>query len=135
MRFTITRLLCTVLLISSSFFARPAAAQAKPGSYTYMQMTTIESIVPGGIGRSRIMFTPEWKGTKESNMENLFSLLGINMGNVRFNEEMVIRYMGEITADGWELMQTIPLTQTIQGTGGQSQQGIFLTRYLFRKAK
>ncbi|MBF9141221.1 hypothetical protein [Hymenobacter properus] len=121
-------------LLASFAFAPAAQAQAK-GSYQFLQMTTIESIVPGGMGRSRVMFTPEWKGTKESTMENLFSLTGINLGNVHSNEELIVRYLNEITADGWELYQTTPLTQTIQGTGGQSQQGIFLTRYLFRKAK
>lgn len=124
------------LAFALAAFAAPHAARAQAkGGYQFLQMTTIESIVPGGLGRSRVLFTPEWKGTKESNMENLFSLLGINMGNVRSNEELILRYVGEITADGWELYQTTPLTQTIQGTGGQSQQGIFLTRYLFRKPR
>ncbi|WP_310394383.1 hypothetical protein [Hymenobacter sp.] len=126
--------LAATLLLAGLTLTPPARAQAKTG-YQFLQMTTIESIVPGGLGRSRVLFTPEWKGTKESNMENLFSLLGINISNVRVNEELVIRYLGEITADGWELYQTVPLTQTIQGAGGQSQQGIFLTRYLFRKAR
>ncbi|MBD2766934.1 hypothetical protein IC235_03390 [Hymenobacter sp. BT664] len=131
---SIRRTLMVLLLMTSFAFAHPTRAQAK-GGYQFLQMTTIESIVPGGLGRSRVLFTPEWKGTKESNMENLFSLLGINMGNVRNNEELIVRYLSEITAEGWELYQTTPLTQTIQGTGGQSQQGIFMTRYLFRKAK
>ncbi|WP_197076850.1 hypothetical protein [Hymenobacter terrenus] len=120
--------------MASLSFSFPTHAQTK-GGYQFLQMTTIESIVPGGLGRSRVLFTPEWKGTKESNMENLFSLVGINMGNVRSNEELILRYLGDITNDGWELYQTTPLTQTIQGTGGQSQQGIFMTRYLFRKTK
>ena len=130
----IRRTLVAALLLISFAFAPPARAQAK-GGYQFLQMTTIESIVPGGLGRSRVIFSPEWRGTKESNMENLFSLLGINMGNLRSNEELILRYLGEITADGWELFQTTPLTQTVQGTGGQSQQGIFMTRYLFRKVR
>ncbi len=126
--------LAASFLLASLSFSFPTHAQTK-GGYQFLQMTTIESIVPGGLGRSRVLFTPEWKGTKESNMENLFSLVGINMGNVRSNEELILRYLGDITNDGWELYQTTPLTQTIQGTGGQSQQGIFMTRYLFRKTK
>lgn len=126
--------LALAFVLATFAASRSAVAQAK-GGYQFLQMTTIESIVPGGLGRSRVLFTPEWKGTKESSMENLFSLLGINMGNVRSNEELILRYVGEITADGWELYQTTPLTQTIQGAGGQSQQGIFLTRYLFRKTR
>lgn len=126
------RWILILVLLASIGVAHSATAQ--PQSYQFLQMTTIESIVPGGLGRSRVLFTPEWKGTREANMENLFSLLGINIGNVRSNEEIMLRYLSEISADGWELYQTTPLTQTIQGTGGQSQQGIFMTRYLFRKA-
>ncbi|WP_400193423.1 hypothetical protein [Hymenobacter sp. B81] len=97
-------------------------------------MTTIESIVAGGLGRSRVIFTPEFKGTKEAQMENLFSLTGINIKNVQANEETILRYLGEITAEGWEMFQVIPLTQTLT-SGGTTGQGIFMTRYMFRKAK
>ena len=83
MRFAFTRALCVVALLLGSLLARPAQAQTT--SFQFMQMTTIESVVPGGLGRSRVLFTPEWKGTKETTMENLFSLTGINLGNVRNN--------------------------------------------------
>jgi hypothetical protein len=138
---TLSRSLILAFVLLASHVSHQAQAQNRPAAttpgaaYTYMQMTTIESIVPGGFGRSRVVFTPDWKGTKETSMENLFSLTGINMGNVRANEETILRYMSEITADGWELFQTMPLTQTVQGPGGQTQQGIFLTRYLFRRVK
>jgi hypothetical protein len=122
-----------VALLLTSLLARPAQAQGP--AYQFMQMTTIESVVPGGLGRSRVLFTPEWKGTKETTMENLFSLTGINLGNVRNNEETIIRFLSEMSAEGWELYQTTPLTQVLNGTGGQSSQGIFMTRYLFRKTK
>ncbi|MBG8553416.1 DUF4177 domain-containing protein [Hymenobacter guriensis] len=115
--------------------ARPQVPAYVPApQYQYLQMTTIESVVAGGMGRSRILFTPEFKGTKEANMENLFSLTGLNLGNVHANEETIMRYLNELAADGWELMQTTPLTQTLV-SGGTTGQGIFLTRYLFRKAK
>ena len=66
-----------------------SVAQSR-ASYQFLQMTTIESIVPGGMGRSRVLFTPEFKGTKETPMENLFSLVGINLGNVHTNEETIL---------------------------------------------
>lgn len=113
--------------------SRPAAPAAA-GSYQYLQMTTIESVVAGGLGRSRVLFTPDFKGTKEAQMENLFSLTGINIKNVQANEETILRYLGEVTADGWELVQTVPLTQTLT-SAGSTNQGIFMTRYLFRKAR
>ncbi|UYZ62840.1 DUF4177 domain-containing protein [Hymenobacter weizhouensis] len=103
-------------------------------AYQYLQMTTIESIVAGGMGRSRILFTPQFKGNKEVNLENLFSLTGLNLQNVRSNEETILRYLAELDAEGWELVQATPLTQTLV-SGGTTGQGLFMTRYLFRKAK
>lgn len=118
--------------------AAPGWAQNRPAAlgagYQYLQMTTIESVVAGGLGRSRVLFTPEFKGTKEAQMENLFSLTGINVKNVQANEETILRYLTEVSAEGWELVQTIPLTQTLT-SAGSTNQGIFLTRYLFRKAR
>ena len=129
-------LLATLLCgpVSSAHAQTRAAAVPAGASYQYLQMTTIESVVAGGLGRSRVMFTPEFKGTKEATLENLFSLTGLNLQNVRTNEEAILRYLTEINAEGWELVQATPLTQTLT-SGGTTGQGIFLTRYLFRKAK
>ncbi|GAA3924188.1 hypothetical protein [Hymenobacter algoricola] len=127
-------LLC-ILLLGLIATPAPVVAQSKAAPvYTYMHMTTIESVVAGGLGRSRVLFTPDFKGQKEVEMENLFSLTGINMKNVRANEENILRFLSDVNADGWELVQAIPLTQTLQ-SGGTTGQGIFMTRYLFRKAR
>lgn len=123
-----------LLLLLPLLPLRSQAQVSKAGSYQFMQMTTIESIVAGGLGRSRVIFTPEFKGSKETQMENLFSLTGINMQNVRANEETILRLLTEVQAEGWDLVQVTPLTQTLQ-SGGSTGQGIFMTRYLFRKAK
>ncbi|GAA4014551.1 hypothetical protein GCM10022408_29710 [Hymenobacter fastidiosus] len=130
--FTLT-LLCA-LWLGGLVGSAPAAAQSKSPAYTYMHMTTIESVVAGGMGRSRVLFTPDFKGQKEVELENLFSLTGINMKNVRVNEEAILRFLGDVNSEGWELVQAIPLTQTLQ-SGGTTGQGIFMTRYLFRRAK
>ncbi len=126
------------LLLLLAAPAAPAWAQTRPAApgvgYQYLQMTTIESVVAGGLGRSRLLFSPDFKGTKEAQMENLFSLTGINIKNVQANEETILRYLTEVSAEGWELVQTIPLTQTLT-SAGSTNQGIFLTRYLFRKAR
>lgn len=130
------RFLPALLLLLLPFLPQRSFAQVSPaGSYQFMQMTTIESIVPGGLGRSRVTFTPDYKGVKDTGMENLFSLTGINLNNVRANDETILRFVTQVQADGWDLIQVVPLTQTIQGTGGGTTQGIFLTRYLFRKNK
>ncbi|TGE21845.1 hypothetical protein E5K00_16390 [Hymenobacter aquaticus] len=132
MKSPITRFAFLLTLLLLPLLPHRAAAQA--GKYTYMHMTTIESVVAGGLGRSRVLFTPDFKGQKEVELENLFSLTGINMKNVRFNEEAILRFLGDLNAEGWELVQATPLTQTLE-SAGTTGQGIFMTRYLFRKAR
>ena len=129
MRVSFFRLLFAIALVGSSILAQPAMAQVNPVNYTYQQMTTIESVVAGGFGRSKILFTPAYKGVAEAPLENLFSLTGINMSNVQKNEETIQRAFQTMSLDGYELVQAVPLTSSIQNGG------IFMTRYIFRKAK
>ena len=124
----LTRSLCVAALLVTGVAVKPAAAQA-PGNYAYQMITTIESVVPGGFGRSKVSYTPAYKGIKEAPMENLFSLTGLNMTNLQKNEETIVAITQQMSGDGFELVQAMPLTSSIQGSG------IFMTRYLFRKAK
>lgn len=124
----LTRSLCVAALLVTGVAVKPAAAQA-PGNYAYQMITTIESVVPGGFGRSKVSYTPAYKGIKEAPMENLFSLTGLNMTNLQKNEETIVAITQQMAGDGFELVQAMPLTSSIQGSG------IFMTRYLFRKAK
>jgi len=124
----LTRSLCVAALLVTGVAVQPAAAQAS-GSYSYQMVTTIESVVAGGFGRSKVSYTPVYKGIKEAPMENLFSLTGLNMSNLQKNEETILAITQQMAGDGFELVQAVPLTSSIQGGG------IFMTRYLFRKAK
>ena len=118
-----------VALAGSSLLACPAQAQNAPGSYTYQNVTTIESVVAGGFGRSKVLFTPSYKGVADAPLENLFSLTGLNMGNITKNEATIQALLQTMNDDGYQLVQAVPLTSSIQNGG------IFMTRYIFRKAK
>ena len=124
----LTRSLCVAALLIGGVALKPAAAQSA-GNYSYQMITTIESVVPGGFGRSKVSYTPVYKGIKEAPMENLFSLTGLNMANLQKNEETIVAITQQMAGDGFELVQAIPLTSSVQGSS------IFMTRYLFRKAK
>jgi hypothetical protein len=67
---------------------------------------------------------------KETDLENLFSLTGINFKNIKENEDKIIKTLKSYTDDGWKLDHVIPLTlsQNDNGAGG-----IFMTRYLLSK--
>ena len=121
--------LAAALLGSGLLTTANVQAQSVAGSFSYQNVTTIESVVAGGFGRSKVIFTPAFKGLAEAPLENLFSLTGLNLGNVTKNEETINRLMQTMNDEGFVLVQAVPLTSSIQGGG------IFMTRYIFRKAK
>ncbi len=102
-------------------------------TYEYRQFSTVESVVQGGMGRSRMVSTDS-KGTMvEKDLLNFYSMVGINFGNVVNNDKIIVDKINEYTSDGWELYTiTAGVHSPSEGKGGT---GIFLTRYLFRKAK
>ena len=110
------------LLLGYSFRPAPQAA-----AFTYRQFSTIESVVPGGLGRSRIIISDNTDQEVEKDLMNFYSLTGINFKNVANNDKLIVDNINQYTTDGWELCQVT--------TGVQSgdKNGIFITRYLFRK--
>lgn len=95
----------------------------------FMQITTIESVVGGGIGRSKMIITKEDGSQEERDLENLFSLTGMNLKNIKSNESDILRALKAHTDDGWKIYQIIPLTLS----PGDKGAGIFMTRYLLSK--
>lgn len=99
----------------------------QPAQFTYRQFSTIESVVPGGLGRSRIIVSDDESQEVGKDLLNFYSLTGINFKNVANNDRLIVDNINKYTADGWELYQ---VTTGVQST---DKAGIFLTRYLFRK--
>lgn len=99
------------------------------GGKQYMQITTVESVINGGFGRSRMIITNPDGSSKEKDLENLFSITGINFKNIKENETQILTTLKEYTDAGWVMEQVIPfaLSPSEKGTG------IFMTRYLLAK--
>jgi hypothetical protein len=95
----------------------------------YVQITTVESVVGGGAGRSKMIITKEDGSQEEKDMENLFSIAGINFKNIRQNETTILQTLKTYTDSGWKLFSTTPLTLSPSNNGN----GIFMTRYLLVK--
>jgi hypothetical protein len=92
------------LFLGYSF--RPVAV---PQAYTYRQFSTIESVVPGGLGRSRVITSDE-------------------------SDQIIVETINKHIAEGWELHTvTTGVNDSGGGTGGGGGTGIFITRYLFRR--
>ncbi len=125
----------------------------------YKIITTVESIVPGGLGRSRMIetksevdadaFTTErTDGTDsdqnrvrrrdakvdefaETKMLNFYSLVGINFQNIASNDAMVSSRINQLAQEGWVLAF---VTSGVESSAGADDgEGIFITRYVFKR--
>lgn len=125
----------------------------------YKIITTVESIVPGGIGRSRIVenkdqlavenFTTERVNGKKSNqgdikrgdakinhfaetkLLNFYSVTGINFQNIASNDALISDKLSKMAADGWEL---IFVTSGVESDAGETDtKGLFITRFIFKR--
>jgi len=123
----------------------------------YMIVTTIESIVPAGIGRSRIIVQKEkvnvddftttrtdGKKSKQSNINradvkinnfdetkllNFYSIAGINFQNIASNDALITDKINKLVKDGWELKF---VTSAVESDAGSDDRvGIFITRFIF----
>jgi len=121
-------------------------------------ITSVESIVPNGLGRSRIInameekdyraYTTEQteddnsrnksdrseirvKNFEETKLLNFFNLGGIRFQNIAANDAVISSMINSMVSEGWELAF---VTSAVEGDGGKDDgQGIFITRYIFRK--
>ena len=143
-------------IILSSFLLISIGANAQ--AFQYKIVTSIESIVPGGIGRSRIIengtevdytdFTTtrskdgkdksdkdrkdvKIDDLKETTLVNFYSLVGINFQNIASNDAMITSMMNKYSKEGWDLFSIVSGVESDAGKGDGD--GIFITRYYFRK--
>ena len=121
-------------------------------------ITSVESIVPSGLGRSRIVDGQEEKNygeftstqTEEDNTRNkskrgdirvknfeetkllnFYNIAGIRFQNIAANDAVISSKLTDMHKDGWEL---IFVTSGVEANaGGDDGQGIFITRYIFKK--
>ncbi len=112
-----------------SFSTPPAPQEVK---VKWLQITVIESVVPGGAGRSRMITIDENGKTDEVKINNFFSLAGINFGNIRENDQTVTNEIMELTNAGWSLEH---ISSGVFSGNQNNSNGIFLTRYLLKKTE
>jgi len=121
-------------------------------------ITSVESIVPSGLGRSRIVDAQEEKNfgeytttqTEEDNARNkskrgnirvknfeetkllnFYNIAGIRFQNIAANDAVISSKLTAMLQDGWEL---VFVTSGVEAdAGGDDGKGIFITRYIFKK--
>lgn len=122
----------------------------------YLVVTTVESVVPMGAGRSRMIVQTDSmdyknyttvrtdgktakdkasrKDLKIDNMEetmllNFYSAVGINFQNIASNDAIITSKLTDLARNGWTLMF---VTSGVESDAGEKDgKGIFITRFIF----
>jgi len=126
----------------------------------YKIITSVESIVPSGLGRSRLIssveerdykdFTSEQteedntrnkskrkdirvKDFEETKLLNFYNIAGIRFQNIAANDAVIGSKINDMIENGWELAF---VTSAVESDSGKDDgQGIFITRYIFKRNK
>lgn len=114
--------------------APAAPSTTQKVTYEYKQITAIESVVPGGLGRSRLLTTDDGGQMREKDLKNFYSMVGINFDNIANNDRAIVDRLNEFAAAGWELF-TVTSGGNEQMSNGSTSGGLFITRYIFRRVK
>lgn len=142
------------LLLMVGFVYMEAKAQQE-----FKIVTVVESIVPMGIGRSRIIdsqtennyekYTTDRTDGKKSNQKeikrsdikvdeleetkllNFFSLTGINFQNIASNDAVIASKINSMLAEGWKL--TYVASGVESNAGADDGKGIYITRLFFSR--
>lgn len=117
------------LIFALALICVSGQAQTTPVVYEYKMFTTVESVIPGGMGRSRLIATDKSSQIVEKDLENFFSLVGINFKNIQNNDQVISSKINEYAKDGYELDQVAPGVYS----GSDNKAGIYVTRYVFKK--
>lgn len=131
--FSIAALTALVVIIAFSFKpAAPAPSAPQAITYEYFQFSTIESVIPGGLGRSRILTTDNNGQLLEKDLKNFYSMVGLNFKNIAQNDNAIVERINDYSSDSWELV-SVSTGSHAQTSDGNSSGGLFITRYLFRR--
>ena len=128
--------------------------------YEVKIITSVESIIPNGIGRSRMISTDSdvdyreyttrqtedhgdrntsdrseirIKDYDETKLLNFFNVGGIRFQNIASNDALLTSKINQMLMDGWDLAFVNTAVESYGGTDDTN--GIFITRYIFKRQK
>ena len=136
------------------------AATFEMNAQQFKVITSVESIVPNGLGRSRIINALEdkdyreytstqteedntrnkskrgeirVKNFEETKLLNFYNIGGIRFQNIAANDALITSMINDMVANGWELAF---VTSAVESEGGKGDgKGIFITRFIFKRNK
>ena len=131
--------------------------------YEYKVITSVESIISSGLGRSRIVSANDERNYKdftsnrtdgktekdkrnkskrseirvknfeETKLLNFFNLGGIRFQNIAANDAVITSKINTMVEEGWDLAFVTSAVESYGGKGDNN--GIFITRYVFKRPK
>ena len=116
------------LILAIPMFMALSPKAEKPAATEWRVVTVVESVVPGKLGRSKVLTMDSNGASSEIEIQNIFSLTGINFTNLQTNNRSVTDLLAKNSADGFELVEVVP-----GNFGDNNSQGIFMTRFIFKK--
>ena len=116
------------LIVAIPMFMALSPKAEKPAATEWRVVTVVESVVPGKLGRSKVLTMDSNGASSEIEIQNIFSLTGINFTNLQTNNRSVADLLAKNSTDGFELVEVVP-----GNFGDNNSQGIFMTRFIFKK--
>ncbi len=147
---------CFLTILSLQAQSQEGTADAE--KFEVKVITSVESIVPNGLGRSRLISTNEdrdymdytttqseddntrnkskrkdirLKEFDETKLLNFYNMAGIRFQNIAANDALISSKLTTMLAQGWDL---VFVTSAVESDAGkEDRQGIFITRYIFKR--
>lgn len=116
------------LIVAIPMFMALSPKAEKPAATEWRVVTVVESVVPGKLGRSKVLTMDSNGASSETEIQNIFSLTGINFTNLQTNNRSITDVLAKNSAEGYELVEIVP-----GNFGDNNSQGIFMTRLVFKK--
>lgn len=121
-------------------------------------ITSVESIVPSGLGRSRLISANDKRDYKkytstqtednntrnkskrkdirvkdfeETKLLNFYNVAGIRFQNIAANDALISSKLTTMISEGWDLAFVTSAVES--DAGNKDGNGIFITRYIFKR--
>ena len=150
--------LASIITLLTLSVAHMYGQETSKPAFEIKVITSVESIIPSGLGRSRLIssnderdykqFTSSrteenntrnkskrkdirLKNFEETKLLNFYNLGGIRFQNIAANDALISSKLTEMISEGWDLMF---ITSAVESDAGKNDDnGIFITRYILKR--
>ena len=151
--------LASIISLLTLSVAHMSGQETSKQAFEIKVITSVESIIPSGLGRSRLISSNEerdykqftssrteenntrnkskrkdirLKNFEETKLLNFYNLGGIRFQNIAANDALISSKLTEMLSKGWDLMF---ITSAVESDAGKNDDnGIFITRYILKRS-